>query len=159
MTREEMFNTNLALVGHILRRWGNLKRLMTYEDILQEGKLELWQSVCAYDPSRGAAFSTYAGRRIENRFKALWQSATKSMTVPLDEEMQAPVYEPEETLNCVLSDKIWKDHSQLLAVVRMQLTGKSFKQSVIELYGVSSYRRLLDERKAVFAQLRAEYSN
>lgn len=158
MTREEMFNANLALVGHIIKRWGNLMQVMPYEDILQEGKLELWHSVCGYDPTRGAAFSTYAGRRIENRFKALWREALKAAeVVPLEEDIQEPVCEPEETVRYLLDDKIWEKYPRLLAVVRKQLTGLSFKKSVIALYGESSYRRLLDERKIVFAHLREEY--
>ena len=35
-----------------------------YADIVQEGRIGLWQAILKYDPTRGVAFSTYAGVAI-----------------------------------------------------------------------------------------------
>jgi RNA polymerase sigma factor (sigma-70 family) len=38
-----------------------------YVDLIQEGWIGLWQAIVHFDPGRGRAFSTYAGRAIRNR--------------------------------------------------------------------------------------------
>ena len=38
-----------------------------YADLIQEGWIGLWQAILTFDPNRGAAFSTYAGRVIRNQ--------------------------------------------------------------------------------------------
>jgi RNA polymerase sigma factor (sigma-70 family) len=38
-----------------------------YEDLLQEGRIAVWQAILHFDPGRGVAFSTYAGVAIRNR--------------------------------------------------------------------------------------------
>jgi RNA polymerase sigma factor (sigma-70 family) len=40
---------------------------VAYEDLLQEGRMALWQAVLHFDPQRGTAFSTYAGVAIKRR--------------------------------------------------------------------------------------------
>jgi len=35
---------------------------VAYEDLLQEGRIGLWQAVLHFDPKRGTAFFAYAGR-------------------------------------------------------------------------------------------------
>jgi RNA polymerase primary sigma factor len=36
-----------------------------YDDLVQEGRIALWRAVLGFDPQRGIAFSTYAGKAIE----------------------------------------------------------------------------------------------
>ncbi len=43
-------------------RWG-----VDYVDLVQEGRVALWRAILHYDPARGYAFSTYAGRAIEHQ--------------------------------------------------------------------------------------------
>jgi RNA polymerase sigma factor (sigma-70 family) len=38
-----------------------------YADIVQEGRIGLWQALLKYDPTRGVAFSTYAGVAIAHQ--------------------------------------------------------------------------------------------
>lgn len=38
-----------------------------YADLIQEGRIGLWLAIQRYDPGRGLAFSTFAGRAIRNR--------------------------------------------------------------------------------------------
>ncbi len=54
-----------GLVHTVLRRQS--RDGMAYEELLQEGQIALWKAVLGFDPQRGVAFSTYAGRAIRNR--------------------------------------------------------------------------------------------
>ncbi len=53
---------------------------MAYEDLLQEGRIALWQAIMHFDPQRGVAFSIYAGVAIQRR---IWRAARR-VTPPLD---------------------------------------------------------------------------
>lgn len=62
-----------GLVHVVLRR--QCRGDVAYEDLLQEGRIALWQAVLHFDPQRGAAFSTYAGVAIERR---IWRAVARS---------------------------------------------------------------------------------
>jgi RNA polymerase primary sigma factor len=58
-----------GLVHVILRRqW---RSDMAYADLLQEGRIAMWRAIERFDPYRGVAFSSYAGRAIERR---MWRA-------------------------------------------------------------------------------------
>ncbi len=46
-----------------------------YDDLLQEGRIALWQQVLHFDPHRGVAFSTYAWVAIQRR---IWRAVTQA---------------------------------------------------------------------------------
>lgn len=61
---------------HLLRHHEPLVHLMVqrqcrwgpeYVDLVQEGRIALWRAILHYDPTRGYAFSTYAGTAIQYR--------------------------------------------------------------------------------------------
>ena len=62
-----------GLVHVVLRRQS--RGGVAYEDLLQEGRIALWQAVLHFDPQRGVAFSTYAGVAIERR---IWRAVARS---------------------------------------------------------------------------------
>jgi RNA polymerase sigma factor (sigma-70 family) len=62
---ETLIRANEGLIHAYLRR--QVIAGMVYADLVQEGRIALWQSVMQYDPQRGTAFSTYAWRAIRNR--------------------------------------------------------------------------------------------
>jgi RNA polymerase sigma factor (sigma-70 family) len=43
---------------------------VSYDDLIQEGRIALWQAVSGFDAQRGTVFSTYAWVAIEHR---IWQ--------------------------------------------------------------------------------------
>lgn len=61
-----------GLVHHVLRR--QVSGEGTYAEVLQEGRIALWQAIVHFDPQRGAAFSTYAGAAIQYR---MWDTARR----------------------------------------------------------------------------------
>lgn len=79
---EVLLERHQGLVHVIVRRqWG---ADLAYGDLLQEGTIGLWRAILKYDPKRGVAFSSYAGKAIERqiqravfvaRRQAHWQTA------------------------------------------------------------------------------------
>lgn len=64
---ERLIRGNEGLIHHILKRQGIGG--IEYADLIQEGRIALWRSILHFDPGRGTAFSTYAGRSI---YRQLW---------------------------------------------------------------------------------------
>ena len=48
---------------------------VAYDDLVQDGRIALWRAVLGFDPQRGVAFSTYAGKAIERR---IWQAVARA---------------------------------------------------------------------------------
>ena len=62
-----------GLVHVVLRR--QCRDDVPYEDLLQEGRIGLWQAVLRFDPQRGVAFSTYAGVAIQRH---IWRAVKRA---------------------------------------------------------------------------------
>ena len=59
----QLMSEHDGLVHYIVRQqW---RGMLSYEQVLQEGRIGLWKAVLGFDPDRGIAFSTYAGVAIE----------------------------------------------------------------------------------------------
>ncbi|MDY6878180.1 MAG: sigma-70 family RNA polymerase sigma factor, partial [Chloroflexota bacterium] len=61
-----------GLVHFILRQ--RVRGDVPYEDLLQEGRIALWQAILHFDPQRGVTFSTYAGTAIRNQ---MWRAVKR----------------------------------------------------------------------------------
>ena len=48
---------------------------LPYADLIQEGRIALWQAILHYDPQRGIAFSTYAWCAIQRR---IWSGVARA---------------------------------------------------------------------------------
>jgi RNA polymerase sigma factor (sigma-70 family) len=85
-----------------------------YADLIQEGRIGLWQAIVHFDPGRGYAFSTLAGRAIRNRvWHAVRQAGKReggleppragdSLTAILAAWQQAQVHQAlEDELGCL----------------------------------------------------------
>jgi RNA polymerase sigma factor (sigma-70 family) len=59
---ERLLRENDGLIHSIVRRQGIVG--IEYEELIQEGRIALWQSILHFDPGRGYAFSTYAWAAI-----------------------------------------------------------------------------------------------
>ena len=62
-----------------------------YADLLQEGRIGLWQAALHFDPTRRVAFSTYAWVVIERR---VWRAVAHSRDQPVGFDWASPA-EPE----------------------------------------------------------------
>jgi len=62
IARTRLVEEHMGLVRSVAFRYGNLG--LPVEDLVQEGAIGLLTAIDDYDPSRGAAFSTYAFWRV-----------------------------------------------------------------------------------------------
>lgn len=62
-----------GLVHTVLRRQSSGP--LSYAEVLQAGRIGLWQAVLHFDPGRGVALSTYAGVAIQRR---IWQAVEQA---------------------------------------------------------------------------------
>ena len=89
------------LVGWVVRRqWSGG---LAYADLLQVGRIGLWQALRHYDAERGTAFSTYAVPAIA---RAVWQAVARAQRKVAEElTLQPPQEAPdlEEHLERVIS--------------------------------------------------------
>jgi RNA polymerase sigma factor (sigma-70 family) len=69
---EALLRRHERLVHSILRRqW---RGAVASADLVQEGRIGLWQAVMHFDPHRGNAFSTYAWYAVQNR---IWRAVRR----------------------------------------------------------------------------------
>lgn len=98
-----------GLVHFILRR--RVRGDVPYEDLLQEGRIALWQAIQRFDPQRGVTFSTYAGAAIRNQ---MWRAVRR------DNRPQGRL-SPPALANplAIAEERIWRDeiHTALLEAV------------------------------------------
>ena len=80
---EALIREHERLVGYIV--WQVGKGVMEYADLMQEGRIGLWQAIQHYDPGRGRSFAGYAWVAIEWR---LW-SATENSDQEQNDEAEA----------------------------------------------------------------------
>jgi RNA polymerase sigma factor (sigma-70 family) len=103
---EALLRRHERLVHAVLRRqW---RGEVTCADLVQEGRIGLWQAILHFDPHRGVAFSTYAWYAIQNRMQRAvrraqrqreraeaWAQAASAWT---EAQQQNPIQVAEESL-------------------------------------------------------------
>ena len=62
---EALLRENEGLIHSVVQRQGIAG--IEYEELIQEGRIALWQSILHFDPGRGYAFSTYAWAAIRHQ--------------------------------------------------------------------------------------------
>jgi len=106
---------------------------MTYDDLVQEGRIALWQAVLRFDPQRGGAFSTLAVRIIQHR---MWRATALSKR----QQRQLPFHERAAPLEAL--EERWEQaaiHAALLeAVTRLP---DRLDEILIARYELDGHRR------------------
>jgi RNA polymerase sigma factor (sigma-70 family) len=70
---EDLLQTHEGLIRAVVRE--QYRGDLPYVDLIQEGRIALWQAILHYDPERGIAFSTYAWRVIQHR---IWRCVVRA---------------------------------------------------------------------------------
>jgi RNA polymerase primary sigma factor len=70
---ERLLEQHARLIPFIVQR--QCAGQADYADLIQEGRIGLWQAILHFDPQRGLAFSTLAGVAIRNR---VWQAVKRA---------------------------------------------------------------------------------
>lgn len=77
--QDSLVRQHEGLVHFVLRRY--VRGEGVYEDLLQAGRIGLWQAVLHFDVERGVAFSTYAVVAIQRQ---MWQAAARAVQGGVD---------------------------------------------------------------------------
>ncbi len=115
-----------GLVHWVIRR--DCCSALPYGELLQEGRIALWQAILHYDPARGLAFATYAVPTIRHR---LWRVVAQAER-PQGHWPLPPVADPAE-----LAAQVWQRQAVRSAVQELlaYLPERS-AQIIIQAYGL-----------------------
>lgn len=80
LIRDELVEMHLPLVRHIARRYADRGEPM--EDVVQAGSVGLIHAVDRFDPSKGAAFTSYAVPTITGAIRRHFRDTTWALKVP-----------------------------------------------------------------------------
>ena len=73
--QEALLRRHAGLVHAVVRRQAS--GALSYQELLQAGRIGLWCAVLGYDPGRGFAFSTYAWIAIERKIWSAVRQASR----------------------------------------------------------------------------------
>ena len=133
---EALLRRHEKLVHAVLRRQWRGEAAIA--DLLQEGRIGLWQAILHFDPRRGYAFSTYAWYAIqhkmrravrrERRHRELVEARAQRESIWARSEPPNPLYVAEETL-------WWERVCATLAEMVAQLP-EPLREVVVVYYGL-----------------------
>ena len=123
---DALMDRHKGLVHHVLRRQGS--GLATYDDVLQEGRIALWQAILHFDPQRGIAFSTYAGAAIQYR---IWDTAQWA-DPPIPEPPVNSAWDPLQAVD----EKLWRTAVREALIEAVSQLPERLSQVVTAAYGL-----------------------
>lgn len=155
----ELFKNNLGLSSYCTKSWLNSVPPQWHEDLLSEARIALWQACITYDPDKGATFSTYAYRVIQNKLQNFFRGNKRDFR---NCSIQQPVSEDEKiTLEETLSyeydfeaDIMYQKLKEIIndfEITQMKLSGMT-QQNIAKVIGtsqVSVSRKLKSERQKI----------
>ena len=126
--RNEMIEANLRLVVAVAKKY--LHRGLSLLDLIQEGNLALIKAACAFNPSRGTRFSTYAMWVLRSAMQRAIQNQSRQIRLPVH------VHESMSKLNRInrellaecahsaspkkLAERLGKTEEEVLELMRLQ---------------------------------------
>jgi RNA polymerase sigma factor (sigma-70 family) len=123
---DALMHQHEGLVHHVLRR--QVSGAAAYDDVLQEGRIALWQAILHFDPQRGVAFSTYAGAAIRYRIWDTAQWAEPPVAEPLADSAVGALEAVEENL--------WHAAVREALVEAVSRLPKRLRQVITAAYGL-----------------------
>jgi RNA polymerase sigma factor (sigma-70 family) len=115
-----------GLIHVVLRR--QARGGVPYEDLLQEGRIGLWQAILHFDPQRGVAFSTYAGAAMRNQiWRAVRQANRPQGWLPLP----APVNALE-----MAEENLWQSEVHAAVLEAVTRLPQRLRQVITAAYGL-----------------------
>ncbi len=115
-----------GLVHVVLRRQS--RGGVVYEDLLQEGRIALWQAVLHFDPHRGVAFSTYAGVAIQRQ---IWQAVRRANRP----QGWLPLPEPPDPVE-IAEEQVWRAQVQAALAEAVSRLPDRLRQVIDAAYGL-----------------------
>ena len=114
------------LVHFILRQ--RVHGDVPYKDLLQEGRIALWQAILHFDPHRGIAFSTYAGTAIQNQ---MWRAVRRDNRP----QGRLPPHAPANPL-AIAEEGIWQDEVHIALLEAVSRLPERLREVITAAYGL-----------------------
>jgi len=124
--QDRLVRQHERLVHFVLRRqvYGNV----AYADLLQVGRIGLWQAVLHFDAERGVAFSTYAVVAIQRR---MWQAVVQA------QRSAAPFVSPEPVHALRLAEEnLWQSQVEAALLEAVSRLPTRPRQVMVAAYGL-----------------------
>ena len=123
---EALMRQHEGLVHTVLRR--QARGGVEYAELLQAGRIGLWQAVLHFDPSRGVAFSTYAGVAIE---RWIWRVVARA------NRPQGRLPLPEPLNPCQMAEEnLWQAEVRSALAEAVSRLPKRLRQVIVAAYGL-----------------------
>jgi len=134
---------DLACANRLIQDYLPLVRHLVYrcrcdalesEDLLQEGLIGLFNAVLAYDAARGASFSTFAYRCVQNRLRSAVAAAVSGAPTYPEREIPSAAGDPQDILQARENLRAWEARAQECLserekrVLRLYLGGNSYRE-------------------------------
>jgi len=123
---ETLIRQHEGLVHTVLRR--QARGGVEYAELLQAGRIGLWQAILHFDPHRGVAFSTYAGVAIERWIWRVVARANRPRGRPPPPEPPNPLQIAEENL--------WQAEVHTALTEAVTRLPKRLRQIIVAAYGL-----------------------
>ncbi len=124
--QDRLVRQHERLVHFVLRRQVNGD--VAYTDLLQAGRIGLWQAVLHFDAARGVAFSTYAVVAIQRR---MWQAVAQA------ERTAASCLSPEPVNALTLAEEnLWQGQVEAALLEAVGRLPDRPRQVMVAAYGL-----------------------
>jgi RNA polymerase sigma factor (sigma-70 family) len=124
--QDRLVRQHEGLVHYVVRRQAGGK--LAYADLLQVGRIGLWQAVLHFDAERGVAFSTYACVAIERK---VWQAVKRA-----ERPQGVPASRVPVALCDLAEEALWQAHVQVALAEAVEHLPERPRQVLVELYGL-----------------------
>jgi len=137
--QDRLVRQHERLVHFVLRR--QVTDEVEYADLLQVGRLGLWQAVLHFDASRGVAFSTYAVVAIQRR---MWRAIRRARRAA------SPVLSEPVVVGREAEEHLWQSQVEVALQEAVRRLPPRPRQVIVAVYGLDGQppRRLAEVGRA-----------
>ena len=160
--RDRLIRHNLRLVAHIVKKYYSSG--CDHDDLISIGTIGLIKAVNSFDDRKGARFSTYAARCIENEVLMRLRAGKKDQNlVSINEPIESDRDGNSLTLNDVVADPAvmeegCEDREETVRLRRLvdTLSGRE-RQIIVLRYGLSGQPPLTQQQTAALLGISRSY--
>ena len=124
--QDSLVRQHEGLIHFVLRR--QVRGDVAYADLLQAGRIGLWQAVLHFDAARGVAFSTYAVVAIQRQ---MWQAVALAQRAVVPSLCPEPV-----NALTVAEENVWRSQAEAALVEAVGRLPTRPRQLMVAAYGL-----------------------
>ncbi len=160
--KDLLIRHNLRLVAHVIKKY--YKNSHEHEDFISIGTIGLIKAVNSFNYDKGARFSTYAARCIENELLMFFRQSKKDQnTVYLYDELENDASKSSITISDTMADSFDmptdfenKENIKKLYAVIKTLDTRS-RQIIILRYGLNGTKPLTQQKVSKLLKISRSY--